>query len=720
MSSPADLGPAARSALREVLEPTRAGIHPESGDDLVDALTLAAEASGTAVMRERVSQVARTPSADPEECARRLGVPIRRVEVGGDWWRAECGPYVVVDDDGRMAAALPDGNRYVLVRGNLVQRIDQDLAGRIGRRAWTVTPRLPPDGTGLRDLIDATTDGGIRGDVVRLVLFAVTVALLGAAVPLWAGWVIGELVPLGAVSRTVAGGVILVLVALAIAGITYLQAVVIQRIAARLDTRSVAAVIDRLVRLPLPFFREHQTGALVQRVQGLDQSAPLLSIAFLRVLTGVVLALSGFVVMVVLYPGLALVVLGVLLLVGVFVAVVLRRQLHARATFYDRNLALSGLTLAVFTGIAKIRVAAAEGRIRSLWVGSYAMQQQAAAEVARGTQRLGFVAVLAPVLVTLTVVAGSIAGGSTSDLGRFTSFLTASGQLATALAGLLVPLSVVVGSLPVIRAVRTVLHTEPEPMGSTAEPAFLEGGVEVTDLSFSYGEVPILRGVRLHAEPGEFVALVGPSGSGKTTLTRLLLGLETPQTGEILYDGRVLDQLGAESVRREVGVVTQSAALSTGSLLENIIGASTLTEEDAWRAAALAGIADDIRAMPMGMQTPVSDGAATFSGGQKQRILLARALARGPRILILDEATSALDDRTQAAVSDALTGLGVTRIVVAHRLSTIRAADRIYVLDHGHVVQAGAFAELMTQPGLFAELVARQTTVAPGPTAGLP
>ena len=700
------VSPAADAALREVLDPSGVGDRPDSGDPLVDAVALAASAAGGRVPSERISQVARHPSEDVVECARRLGVPLRSVELSVDWWRAESGPYVVIDRGGRVATALPEGNRYLLVQGREVRRVDATVADAIGSRAWSVTPRLGDTPATLGDLARVSVGGAFRRDVARLLGFTMAVALLGLAVPLWAGWVIGELVPLGSVSRTIAAGGLLMLVAFGIAGFTYLEAVAIQRIAARVDSRSVATVIDRLIRLPLPFFREQQTGALVQRIQGLDQSTPLLSVAFVRLLSGIVLAASGLVVMVILIPSLAAVVLVVLASVGVFAAIVLRSQLRARAVYYDRNLGLSGLTLAVFTGISKIRVAAAESRIRSLWVMRYAEQQAAARDVAHGTQRLSFATVLAPVAVTLTVVVGSIATGSTADLGNFTAFLTASGQVATSLAGLLVPLSAVVGAAPVIRAVRTILAATPEPLGSTAGAAQLDGAVEVTDVSFSYGASPILRNVNFTAHPGEFVAVVGPSGSGKTTLVRILLGLESPQSGEVLYDARPLDRLGAEAVRREIGVVTQSAQLSTGSILENIIGASTLREDDAWWAAELADIAADIRAMPMGMHTPVSDGAATFSGGQKQRILLARALARRPRILILDEATSALDDRTQSAVTETLQRLGVTRIVVAHRLSTIRDADRIYVLDRGQVVQEGPMTELSQEPGLFRDFIA--------------
>lgn len=709
MSRERGISAAADAALREILQPTGVGLQPDSGSALVDALVLAAAAAGTQVAPERIAQVARHPSDEVDVCAQRLGIPLRQVELAPDWWRAETGPYVVADaGDGQPAAALPDGDGYVLVLAHRTLRVGADLAAKVSARAWSVTPRLPGHPADLRALARVVTTGSLRRDLARLVAYAILIALLGLAFPLWSGWVIGELVPLGSVSRTVAAGALLLLVALAIANVTYLQAVVIQRVAARVDARAVVVVIDRLLRLPLPFFREHQAGSLVQRVQGLDQAAPLLSLAFLRLLSGAVLAVSGIVVMCVLYLHLALVVLAVVAVVGGAVWFILHRQLQAQSTYYERNIALSGLTLAMFSGISKIRVGAAEGRVRSLWVLRYAEQQQAAAAVANWLQRLSFAAVALPVAVTLTVVVGSVQAGGASQLGRFTSFLTASGQVSTACASMLVPLSALAASVPVIRAMRTVLRATPEAAGFSAEPARLEGAVELTDVSFSYGDSAILRNVDFRAGPGEFVALVGPSGSGKTTLTRLLLGLEQPRAGEVMYDGRPLDRLGAEAVRREIGVVTQSAQLSTGSILENIVGASTLTEDDAWQAAELAGIADDIRAMPMGLRTPVSDGAATFSGGQKQRILLARALARKPRVLILDEATSALDEPTQAAVADSLERLGVTRIVVAHRLSTIRGADRIYVLDRGQVVQAGSFDKLVGAPGLFRDLVARQ------------
>jgi ATP-binding cassette subfamily C protein len=224
----------------------------------------------------------------------------------------------------------------------------------------------------------------------------------------------------------------------------------------------------------------------------------------------------------------------------------------------------------------------------------------------------------------------------------------------------------------------------------------------------------VLDGINLHLKRGEFVAVVGPSGSGKSTLVRLLLGLEQPQQGAVLYDGRSLDRLRADLVRRQIGVVTQNGALLAGSVLEVIAGGASITPQQAWEAAEQAGIADDIKAMPMGLHTLVSEGGGNLSGGQRQRLAIARALARQPRLLILDEATSALDNHNQALVSRSLEALGITRLIVAHRLSTVRHADRIVVLEAGRLVQSGGFEQLMATDGPFADLMRRQISASPG------
>lgn len=229
-------------------------------------------------------------------------------------------------------------------------------------------------------------------------------------------------------------------------------------------------------------------------------------------------------------------------------------------------------------------------------------------------------------------------------------------------------------------------------------------------LGFRYGDGPeILKDVSFSIRPGGYIALVGPSGSGKSTLFRLLLGFEKPSSGSIYYDAQDLADLDLDALRRQLGVVLQSGQLASGDVFTNIVGTSHLTLDDAWAAARMVGLDEDIEQMPMGMHTLIGEGASTISGGQRQRILIARAIAHRPRIIYFDEATSALDNRTQAIVTESLGKLKATRIVIAHRLSTVVNADRILVLQDGRIVQNGNYKKLLGEPGPFAELAKRQT-----------
>jgi ATP-binding cassette subfamily C protein len=265
-------------------------------------------------------------------------------------------------------------------------------------------------------------------------------------------------------------------------------------------------------------------------------------------------------------------------------------------------------------------------------------------------------------------------------------------------------------TIPLYEQAKPILEARPEVDGHKADPGTLTGAIEVQHAAFRYAEdgPPVLRDVTLSVRPGEFVAFVGASGSGKSTLLRLLLAFEAPTAGAVYVDGQDLSGLDVQSVRRQIGVVLQNGRLLSGDLFTNIVGSGLATTEDAWEAARMAGLDDDIRAMPMGMHTVVSEGGGMLSGGQRQRLMIARALVHRPRILLFDEATSALDNRTQAVVSASLERLQATRIVVAHRLSTIIKADRIFVIERGEIVEEGSYEELMRRDGAFAALARRQ------------
>ena len=255
------------------------------------------------------------------------------------------------------------------------------------------------------------------------------------------------------------------------------------------------------------------------------------------------------------------------------------------------------------------------------------------------------------------------------------------------------------------------LETEPEVSDNSEIVTKLSGGIELNNVYFRYTENSpyIVNDLSLKIRAGEYVAIVGRTGCGKSTLMRLLLGFEKPEKGAVYYDGKDLNRLDLRSLRRKIGSVIQSGGLFQGDIYSNIvISAPELTLNEAWEAAEIAGIADDIRAMPMGMHTIISEGQGGISGGQKQRLMIARAVAPKPKILMFDEATSALDNKTQKQVSEALDSMGCTRIVIAHRLSTIRHCDRILVLDKGSIIEEGSYEELIEKNGYFAELVERQ------------
>jgi ABC-type bacteriocin/lantibiotic exporter with double-glycine peptidase domain len=294
--------------------------------------------------------------------------------------------------------------------------------------------------------------------------------------------------------------------------------------------------------------------------------------------------------------------------------------------------------------------------------------------------------------------------------GDFLAFIAAFASCVAGMLALSGALLTTLSVVPLYEQARPILQAEPEQSAGRSEPGALTGELEVQRLSFRYhAEGPlVLRDVSFQAKPGEFVAFVGPSGSGKSTILRLLLGFELPHAGAVYYDGQDLQGLDVSAVRRQIGVVLQSGRLMPGDILTNIIGSAPLTIEDAWEAARMAGLDEDVKAMPMGMHTLVNEGGSTLSGGQRQRLMIARAIVHRPRLLYFDEATSALDNRTQAIVSASLERLQATRIVIAHRLSTIHNADRIYAIQGGRIADGGTYTELMSRPGLFQDLARRQ------------
>jgi len=369
----------------------------------------------------------------------------------------------------------------------------------------------------------------------------------------------------------------------------------------------------------------------------------------------------------------------------------------------------SGMSYALISGVQKIRLSGAEKRAYARWARLYARQLALSYNPPLFLRANGAISLMISLAGTLVMYAMALRSGL--GVADYYAFNTAYGMVSGAFLSLTGIVSTVAGIRPVLEMAKPLMDTVPEVSEGKRVIEKLSGGIELNNISFRYNEnMPmVIDDLTLKIRPGQYVAIVGSTGCGKSTLMRLMLGFEKPLRGSVYYDGKDLGTIDLRSLRRKIGVVLQDGKLFQGDIFSNItISAPWLTMDDAWQAAEMAGIAEDIRRMPMGMHTLISEGSGGVSGGQRQRLMIARAIAPKPKILMFDEATSALDNITQKIVSDSLDKLKCTRIVIAHRLSTIRQCDRIIYLHKGKIVEDGSYEELIAKNGKFAELVERQ------------
>jgi len=369
----------------------------------------------------------------------------------------------------------------------------------------------------------------------------------------------------------------------------------------------------------------------------------------------------------------------------------------------------SGMSYALISGVQKIKLSGAEKRAFARWGNLFAEDARLSYDPPMFLKINGVISSAISLVGTLVMYYFSISSGvSVAD---YYAFNTAYGMVSGAFMSLAGIALTVAQIKPITDMVKPILEAVPEISEGKQVITRLSGGIELNNVSFRYNEnMPlVVDDMSLKIRPGQYVAIVGTTGCGKSTLMRLMLGFETPQKGAVYFDGKDISGVDLKSLRRNIGVVMQNGKLFSGDIFSNItISAPWLTMDEAWRAAELSGIADDIRRMPMGMHTIISEGSGGVSGGQRQRLMIARAIAPKPKVLMFDEATSALDNLTQKTVSESLDGLKCTRIVIAHRLSTIKQCDRIIVLDKGKIIEDGTYNELIENGGFFAELVARQ------------
>ena len=645
------------------------------------------------------------------------GVRARRVRFKeeGDWWRGDSNALLAFRaEDGRPVALLPGRfGRYREIDpvSKRSVRMTADRARALADEAWMFYRPLPSGNVKPADLLGIALHGS-AGDLARLVIAGLPGGLIRLLPALALGFVADHATGGGSAGAIYAAAVAVAAFGVLGALLHLLQNTAMMRLEGRSASRVEAAVWDRLMRLPPSVLHRHPAGDLAMSgmtfqnlrdgLQGVVADS-LLSIVFLLPVFAVIFFYDATLGIVALAFSLA----------SLLIAVVLGlRQIAPYGRMIGAARRVAGRLFQIVGGIAKLRVESAEGSAFAIWARDYREQKRAELELdaLEGHSR-AFGAALPFLAGGALLLAVAAVGERTLPVGDFLVVYTVFIAFQSAVARLGESFGTVAAMLPAFDQVRPLLAAVPETEAGGEPVEFLGGDILFDRISFRYDpDGPlILDDVTIRARPGEFIAIAGESGAGKSTLFRLALGIDRPTAGAVYYDGRDLRHLNLKQVRRKIGAVPQSVGLHPLDLWDNVVSHhDKVTVDDMWAAVRTAELENEIKNMPMGMMTMVGNSGTVLSGGESQRVTIARSVLGRPRIMLFDEATNWLDNESQAKVMRNLTALTSTRVVIAHRLSTLVQADRIYVLQAGRVVQSGAFDELMEVDGVFSELVKRQ------------
>ncbi len=645
-----------------------------------------------------------------EYLMRPYGIMRRTVKLEDGWYRDAVGAMLgVLRKNGKVVALLPSGlsgYSYYDYETGKRRKLNRKNSSLFEAEAIAFYKPFPLKKLSLSSLAAYIIRSLSAADVMLVALATLAVSLMGLISPVLSKLLFERVLPSENVRVLVSLAVFSVCVSVSSLLISAVKNMLTTRIDTKLNIFIEAATMMRVMSLPADFFKQYSAGELSNRATQIGTLCNLLVSAVLS--TGLTSLFSLIYISQIFVYAPALVVPALLILLATVVVSVVSSLLETKYTTKEMELSgkESGMTYALITGIQKIKLAGAEKRAFARWGNLYAETAKMTYYPIKLASVGGLAVSLAGTLLMYTLSVN--AGISVAD---YYAFSTAYGMVSgafSALAGIALTASQI---KPVLTTVKPFFDAVPEISDGKQVLTRLSGGIELNNVSFRYNEnMPlVLDDLSLKIRAGQYVAIVGKTGCGKSTLLRLLLGFEHPQKGAIYYDGKDLERIDLRSLRRRIGVVMQNGKLFQGDIYSNIvISAPWLSQKEAWEAAELAGIAEDIRKMPMGMNTVISEGAGGISGGQRQRLMIARAVAPKPKILMFDEATSALDNLTQKKVSESLNALKCTRLVIAHRLSTIKQCDRIIVLDHGKIIEDGKYDELIANNGFFAELVARQ------------
>ncbi|MCR5651359.1 MAG: ATP-binding cassette domain-containing protein [Lachnospiraceae bacterium] len=652
-------------------------------------------------------------SAQLDYVLRPYGIMYRNVTLNGKWYKDAVGPMLGKrKSDNAPVAFIPDkvsGYIFLNTETGKYEKVSESNKELFDQEAVTFYKPMPQKKMTLKDILVYMAQCLSTSDIAFIVVVTAVISFVGMLMPKINDIIFSYVVPAHSMSVFSGVTVFLVCTGISLLLFTASKTLCTARVTARMSIYVQSATMMRILSLPANFFRDYGSGELASKMEYMNSlCSMLISTVMSTALTSIFsLVYIGSIIRfapTMVTPALTVIMVTVVIsVITTFVQMkISKRQMQLASK--ER-----GMSFALVSGIQKIRLAGAEKRAFARWGNLYA-------EEAALSYDPPMIIKINPVITLMVTLAGTFilqysAAASGLTQASYYAFNTAYSMLSGAFMGLAGMTLQIAQIKPILDQIKPILDAEPEYSDNKQVLTRIGGGVELNNISFRYNDdMPmVIDDLSLKIRPGQYIAIVGKTGCGKSTLMRLLLGFEKPIKGAIYYDGKDINTIDLKSLRKNIGSVTQNGKLFSGDLFENIvISAPQLSLDDAWEAAEIAGIADDIREMPMGMFTYVAEGGIGISGGQKQRLMIARAVAPKPKILMFDEATSALDNITQKKVSDSLASMKCTRIVIAHRLSTIQECDRIIVLDGGKIIEDGTYDELIAKKGYFADLVERQ------------
>ena len=648
-----------------------------------------------------------------EYAMRPHGIMYRVIDLEGAWYKDSFGPILAFEkESGKAVALLPkglSGYRFTDLATGKKTTVNSRNASKFMKKAVVFYRPLPQKKLSMKDLLLYLRGSLANSDRLFIGITALLVAVISTLIPKLTWILTGPILNRSNYGILNGMAVFIVCVIISTHLFTAIRNLVTNRIKIKSDISVRAAVMMRILSMPSSFFRKHSAGELSSRAESVNVVCSMI--------VNIILSTGLTAVMFVIY--LSQVIDFAPVLVAPAVAVIVctttvsflsvKKQADVLRNKIELSAKQSGLSYSMISGIEKIRLTGAEKRIFARWAALYAKEAEYDYNPPLFLKINGVISTA----ITLfgTVILYYIAAYSGVEASQYIAFNMAYGMAMGSFSSLS-DVALSIGQIkPLLEMANPILNEEPETPEDAEIVTNVTGKIDVEHLYFRYNEQSpyVVNDLSFKIRQGEYVAIVGTTGCGKSTLLRLLLGFEKPEKGIIFYDGKDMSKLDLRSLRRKMGAVVQNGKLMAGSIYDNImLSTSSPSPEKAWKAAEIAAVADDIREMPMGMNTLVSENQSGFSGGQKQRILIARALAPDPSILFFDEATSALDNKNQKKVSDAIDELHCTRIVIAHRLTTIKNCDRILVMSQGRIVEEGTYAQLIKKKGLFSELVERQ------------